>query len=74
MKPERPTHSTVRQGEYFTCRATLGEIACVKLAGKELVTWKHEDYGHRLTNQKRWEQSTMRKLQNQQRAEGMKHG
>ncbi len=75
MKPERPTASSVKKGDFFACRASLGEIACTKLAGNMLVTWKHEDFGHRLPNHSRWQSSVMRKLENEARNQGgQEHG
>lgn len=64
-----PTYTTERQNG-FRCKASLGEIACVKLVGNELVTWKHEDFGHSLPNHSRWESSVMSKLENEARKQG----
>lgn len=60
---QRPTHSTVKQGEYFTCRAALVDIAA--------KDWPRSP----IPNYKRWEQSVMRKLDNEQRkTEGKANG
>ena len=72
MKPERPTASSAKKGAYFECRAPLWEVAGVALAlfdGR--VIGEQVEFSVRVSvPQHRWEQSVMRKLENDARKQG----